>query len=469
MEQKKIPLELIVLNEDNPRHITREKLDRLIESLLVFPKMLELRPVALDDNNIALGGNMRTRGLIEIKGYTAGQLTERMERQQKYNNMTPFEQGQLLDYWLEWQKKPLVPYVMANDLTDEERNEFIIKDNVGFGMWDYDMLANQFDETLLDEWGVDVWQAEDDNDNGSGSGDGDKKGSLQERFVVPPFSVLDTKQGYWQERKRAWLELTGDLSETRNGEFGTVGGSKDNIYTDINDGTSNFDPVLAEAMMYWFCPKGGKVLDPFGGEQTKGVVAGELGLEYEAVEFRAEQVELNNSKTEKYPNVHYTTGDSNNISKLIKKRGFNLCFTSPPYYDLEVYSKEDMSALGTYEEFMAQYENIFKQCYDMMSDNSFLVVKICEIRDKANGVYRNFVGDNITVFNRIGFKYYNEIILYNSIGTAALRANRYMHTRKVVKVHQNVLVFYKGDVKDIPQHYEDIEYEQPEENEGADA
>ena len=288
--------------------------------------------------------------------------------------------------------------------------------------------------------------------------DKEKHGNLAERFVVPPFSVLDTKQGYWQQRKKEWLELTGNLSETRNGEYGTVNGSKNNIYTGINDGTSNFDPVLAEVIMTWFCPKNGKVLDPFGGEQTKGVVAGELGLQYEAVEFRSEQVELNRERTKQYEHVQYTTGDSNNIAKLIKTRGFNLCFTSPPYFDLEVYSKEDMSALGTYEEFMRQYENIFKQCYDMLADNSFMVVKVAEIRDKKTGVYRNFVGDNITLFTRLGFKYYNEIILYNIIGTGALRANLYMNTRKVVKVHQNVLVFYKGKIKDIAKHYASFNY-----------
>lgn len=286
---------------------------------------------------------------------------------------------------------------------------------------------------------------------------------LKDRFVVPPFSILDTRQGYWQNRKRNWLQLTGNLSETRDGAFGKVGGAKagrcfgdfgtyqsDSIFNNINDGTSNFDPVLAEIAYRWFCPPGGKILDPFGGEQTKGVVAGVLGFEYQAVEFRQEQVDLNNSKIQKWEDrIKYHCGDSNNISSIIIDRGFDMCFTSPPYYDLEVYSKEDMSALGTYEEFMAQYKNIFAQCCDMLADNRFLVVKVGEIRDRKTGEYRNFVGDTITIMKELGMQYYNDIVLVNAVGTAPIRANNSMKTRKVVKVHQNVLVFYKGNMEKI--------------------
>jgi len=287
---------------------------------------------------------------------------------------------------------------------------------------------------------------------------------LLNKFIVPPFSVLDTKQGYWQDRKRRWLKVTGNLSETRNGEFGTVGGGKKNgklfgdfgensgkqgLFNNINEGTSNFDPVLAEIIYRWFCPEGGRILDPFGGEQTKGVVAGFLGYPYTAVEFRQDQVDLNLEKTKRFKDIEYYCGDSNNLSKIIKDSGFDLCFTSPPYYDLEIYSKEDMSAVGTYEEFMAQYKNIFQQCYEKLSDNRFLVVKVGEIRNKKTGEYRNFVGDNITLMKEIGFKYYNEIILLNTIGTASIRAQNSMNNRKIVKIHQNVLVFFKGDIKQI--------------------
>lgn len=290
------------------------------------------------------------------------------------------------------------------------------------------------------------------------------KRNMRDMFIVPPFSILDTTEQRWKIRRRRWLAITGDLSETRDGStgFGTIGqagvsADTKGMMTKINKGTSNFDPVLAEIICKWFNIPGGWWLDPFGGEQTKGVVAGELGYPYEAVEFREDQTLLNQSKTKQYKNVLYHHGDSNIISEIITRRGFDFVFTSPPYYDLELYSKEDMSALGTYEEFMAQYYNIFRQCYNMLADNRFLVVKITEIRDKKTGEYRNFVGDNITIMKQIGFKYYNEIIIQNSVGSLPLRSAKAMDAgRKIGKMHQNVLVFYKGDMKKVNETFPDL-------------
>ena len=149
---------------------------------------------------------------------------------------------------------------------------------------------------------------------------------FKDRFIAPPFSVLDTKQGYWQERKGLWEKITGNLSETRNDDFGVIGG-KNSMLTKINEGTSNFDPVLAEIIYYWFCPQNGKVLDPFGGEQTKGVVAGVLGYKYVGCEIRQEQVDLNQEKVKDYTDCKYYCGDSNNIDTIIADRDFDFFFT----------------------------------------------------------------------------------------------------------------------------------------------
>ena len=334
-----------------------------------------------------------------------------------------------------------VPAEWFQDITamsEAERHEFRLNANISDGHFNLDKLLAQYDREELSGAGLDDLLKEVTLDKFSKR---TTNGVLLDRFGVPPLSILDTRQGYWQERKRQWLAKTGNLSLTKECVL------SDSLMREIGDGSSNFDPVLAELMFKWFAPKGGKILDPFGGEQTKGVVAGELGFDYTAVEFRADQVQVNNEATKGYKSVRYYCGDSNNISTIVPGRGFDFVFTSPPYYDLEVYSKEDMSALGTYDEFMRQYENIFRQCVDMLADNRFLVVKICEIRNKKTGVFRNFVGDNIALFNRLGLQYYNEIILLNQVGTAALRVNKQMVSRKLVKTHQNILVFFKGDVR----------------------
>lgn len=351
-----------------------------------------------------------------------------------------------------------VPVIRLNELTDEQRRAYTLVHNklTMNSDFDTDILNLELDSIDLDmsQFGFDL----DLDDIDEYEFKPEHADNLQKHFGVPPFSVLDARQGYWQERKKAWLEITGDLSETRNGEYGKISGGA-SLTDSINDGTSNFDPVLAETMLKWFCVDGGKVLDPFGGEQTKGVVAGELGYRYAGCEIRQEQVDLNAKCTEKYSGVQYYCGDSNNIAEIIKERGFDMCFTSPPYYDLEIYSPDDLSALGTYEEFMQMYRSIFEQCYAMLADDTFLVIKVGEIRDKKTGEYRCFVADNVKMFTDIGFAFYNDIVLVTPIGTAPIRANNAMRTRKVVKTHQNILVFYKGNLKNIGKKYPRLDFE----------
>lgn len=109
-------------NPSNPRVIKDDKFKKLVKSITDFPKMLELRPMIINDDMILLGGNMRLKALQHI-GYT-----------------------EIPD---EWVRK-------ASDLTPEEQRQFIIKDNVGYGEWDWDMLANDFEIDELGEWGLDV-------------------------------------------------------------------------------------------------------------------------------------------------------------------------------------------------------------------------------------------------------------------------------------------------------------------------
>ena len=116
---EKVKLSEIKPNPKNPRLIKDEKFKKLVKSIKDFPQMLELRPIVIDENNIILGGNMRYKALKEA-GYKE------------------------------------VSIVRANELTEEQKDEFIVKDNVGFGEWDWDSLANEWDVEKLDDWGLDV-------------------------------------------------------------------------------------------------------------------------------------------------------------------------------------------------------------------------------------------------------------------------------------------------------------------------
>ena len=155
-----VKLSQVKVNGDNPRTITNDKLNKLINSILVFPKMLNIRPVVVDDKMVALGGNMRLNALKLIAKMTPEELGTRLTTIADYLRKSEGERITIAAYWEEWLQKPVVEIIKASDLTEDERKQFIIKDNVAFGTWDYDMLANKFDDKLLGDWGMDVWNVQ---------------------------------------------------------------------------------------------------------------------------------------------------------------------------------------------------------------------------------------------------------------------------------------------------------------------
>ncbi len=119
MKTQKVKISEVKMNPNNPRVIKDDKFAKLVRSIQEFPKMLDIRPIVVNSDMIVLGGNMRLKACKE-----AG-LKE-------------------------------VPIILADNLTEDEQKQFIIKDNVGFGEWDWDMLANEWEAELLDEWGLNV-------------------------------------------------------------------------------------------------------------------------------------------------------------------------------------------------------------------------------------------------------------------------------------------------------------------------
>lgn len=123
--KQQVKISLVKGNPSNPRIIKNDKFKKLVKSIKEFPEMLKLRPIVVDEDMMVLGGNMRLKASKE-----AG----------------------LKEVWID----------IAEGLTEEQKKEFIVKDNVGFGEWEWDMLANEWDSVELAEWGLDVWENEDD-------------------------------------------------------------------------------------------------------------------------------------------------------------------------------------------------------------------------------------------------------------------------------------------------------------------
>ena len=155
MKTEEIALSRVVENEENPRTINTEKFQKLVKSLLVFPRMLTLRPIVVDETMTVLGGNMRLRALKHIVSMDWDTLRFTISDGDKF---TQGEVDALLKYWECWRNKPVATIVNATDLTDAQKKEFIIKDNVGFGDWDTNILANAWNTDLLKDWGMEDWQ-----------------------------------------------------------------------------------------------------------------------------------------------------------------------------------------------------------------------------------------------------------------------------------------------------------------------
>lgn len=422
----------IKLNPNNPRLIKDDKFKKLVQSIKDFPEMLDIRPIVVNKDMVILGGNMRYKACKE-----AG-LKE-------------------------------IPIIIT-DLSEDKQREFLIKDNTSGGEWDWDLLANEWDVEQLDAWGLDVPSFEvDEVLEAEEEKEIQAIQKLEDKFIVPPFSILNTREGYWQERKKHWNILIGDNGESRDDIESKVNATVTNWDNKPYKGgvirensISILDSVLAEIINKWFGIEKCKTFDCFAGDSVFGYVSSYLGNSFTGIELRKEQVDLNNERIKGF-NSKYICDDGRNVLNHIEENSQDLLFSCPPYFDLEVYSDlpNDASNQKEYQDFLKILDTAFTNAIKCLKDNRFAVITVGDVRDKK-GFYYRFVDDIKDIFKRNSVLLYNELILIQSVGNGALRANRYMGSRKVVKMHEQVLVFYKGDPKEIKNIYPKIEIQEDE-------
>ncbi len=390
--------------------------------------------------------------------------------------------------------------VRRRNLSDEQKKLLAVRDNAASDSseWEAEVVRRMVAEGMAqDEFGDDESVAAilRDHDNQKAEQHAhvaqEARQTLAERFGVPPFSVLDARQGYWQTRKNAWLALGLRSFEGRgqNLAYDNAGAKPPAFYNlrnemraqtgidpswdEVNaeatrrgmmsaavEGTSIFDPVLAELSYRWFCPRDGVVLDPFAGGSVRGFVAAKLGRRYMGVDLRAEQVEANYTSWrgfgahEQVSISHqpiWLQGDSahlGDIESVPPEESVDFVFSCPPHADLEVYSDDprDLSNMS-YRDFLGAYEAAIFQSVARLKNDRFACFVVGDVRD-SNGIYRNFVSDTIRAFEDAGARLYNDAVLLTMASSAAVRAGRaFENSRKLCKTHQNVLVFVKGDPK----------------------
>lgn len=343
-----------------------------------------------------------------------------------------------------------VPCIRLDHLTDEQRKAYALAHNKTAEMsdWNYDLLTSELQgisEIDMKEFGF----TEEEITSPRTKYKNLVSGVLQSKFVAPPFSVLDSRQGYWKDRKAEWHK---NLPDSRDGrEDGLLGNGLKYLAraggSTYLSATSEFDPVLCEVIYQWFAPAGGLVIDPFAGGHIRGTIADILGLHYKGIELRPEQVDTNNGIKEKYgiEKAEWICDDSLNVDKYIKDESADFIIACPPYADLEVYSDDprDISNMD-YPHFLKTYEKIIAKFIKKLKTGSFAVFVVGDARGK-DGFYYDFISDTKKAFIKNGMGLYNECILIESMANAALRASgTFGASRKVIKGHQNILVFYKG-------------------------
>lgn len=349
------------------------------------------------------------------------------------------------------------PDIKTTDLSEQKAKAYRIADNkLNQSDWDEELLIEELkslEEDMLKLTGFDESYIK------SVETKDDIKAGLKEEFIIPPFSIWDTRQGYWKTRKRKWQKYYGDSRDGRDDSLLGEGLKKLSQNAGMNlNGTSEFDPVLTEVCFRWFNTENGRILDPFAGGVVRGAVAGVLDNEYHGIDLSKKQIEVNKKIIKDLQlDVNYYYGNSKNLDKIVEGE-FDLIFSCPPYYDLEKYEDGDgdLSMAETYESFIEDYNIIIDKAVKRLKNNRFAIFTVGNIRDKS-GFYRDFVTDTIKAFESAGAKFYNDIILINAVAAAGMRARRpFNSNRKVTKVHQNILVFYKGDIKNTKKSYEDL-------------
>ena len=246
--------------------------------------------------------------------------------------------------------------VVFTDDDELKSKAFALADNKtsDLGEYDNDLLSEMLSSVSSDpELLAATSFKEEDLLNLAYAGEEEEKRNLVEEFGAPPFSTLDTRQGYWQDRKREWLAfgIKSDIGRDEDLLFSIKPRMYDENPSDVSN-TSIFDPVLTELMVKWFSKVGSKVLDPFAGGSVRGIVSAKLGRKYTGIDLAKEQIEENRKQAkdlvpENLPK--WIVGNSSEINKLIKEDDFDFLLTCPPYGFLEVYSKDpnDLSNMTT--------------------------------------------------------------------------------------------------------------------------
>jgi len=302
---------------------------------------------------------------------------------------------------------------------------------------------------------------------------------------IAPTNLWHSTSAYWLNIKKEWnekIEKTGEIHGIPNPKYATREGcwqgengmsnvvlSKNIIENgevkhisnkSLNGNASVLDPVTCEIIIRFFMPKKGcRIYNPFGGGVQFGFIAGSLGYEYLASEIRQNQCDVNNILCSDFYNTKWIKSDS---SKFKPKQEYDLIVSCPPYYKVEKYldyngeiPKGELNSIATYEEFRNTLFEGYKKAIEALNENCFFVIITGDSRDK-NGAYYGSEAEHELFFKEQGLIIYNKIVYLESEFTRRAQSKKTLHQRKYPKSEQKIFTFYKGDLKNIKDHYSNL-------------
>lgn len=262
-----------------------------------------------------------------------------------------------------------------------------------------------------------------------------------------------SREGCWQ----GGAGMSNIVLTTRKIEDGEI---KVDSTKSLNGNASVLDPTACEVILRFFMPTlGRRVYNPFGGGVQFGFVSGSYGYEYISSEIRQNQCDANNAICKDLNSAKWIKSDS---TKYIPDGKFDLCFTCPPYYKVEEYLDYDgkspdgeLNSIPTYEQFRDMLFAGYKKAIEALNDNCFFVVMTGDSRNKDGGYY-GCEAEHELFFKSQGLHIYNRIDYLECEFTRLAQAKKTLNSRKFPKRVQKILVFYKGDIKKIPELYPPI-------------
>ena len=387
-------------NPNNPRILKDDKFKKLVKSIQEFPKMMELRPIIIDNDNIVLGGNMRLKALKELK----------------YKDIP--------DTWVK----------RAADLTDKEKEQFIIKDNVGFGEWDWDILANEWENEKLIKWGIDVDLEISCGNNGNDwnynykeqeqVGDG-----LSEKLGFPPHSMWYGIPRDYGKIKDKLVKLPERLNKNPH-----------------QDKYSRTNPESIRRIIKMYMREGDLFLENCCGWSTFGSIAKHEGFSGVGIDIWDTAIELSIKQIIRMPgNGDVEIKKMDGMNTEFKDDNFDYIYCNPPFMDTEMYSGEKNDiATKDRKDFESKFIRLMKENYRVLKKGSLCTITIADQR-KAGILIPN---QKLVIDSGLSAGFVlHDFVVVEQLGVANMYRKKAYLKRRSPKNHEYVITFLKLPIK----------------------